>query len=772
MIRLAARLAVSGGRESIVRLSLTALGVAVGTTLLLVAAAADPAVRAQQRHTAWQYTGVAGDPGPPELEATGDPLLWRLTKDAVDGRELTVLRVAATGPGSPIPLGLSQVPRAGEVYVSPALAQLIDKLPANRLADRFPSAPAGTIGDDYLAGPDDLVAVIGMPADALRGPPSAGAGLFTVHHIRTRPAEYQFTDFLRLMLGIGVVGLLMPVLVFVSTSTRIGAARREQRFAALRLAGATPRQTNVLAAVEAGAAATAGAALGAVGFALLRPLVARIEIDGHQSFVGDVRVAPILLAAILLTIPVLAVAAAMVSLRRVQASPLGVARRAVRARPTVRRLVPLVVGSIGFVAAVAAAAGNTGIEMLVPVMAAFVLMIYGIVAAGPWFTVLTARAIGRTGQRSSALLAGRRLEDDPTAGFRAVSGLVVAVFVASVFSGVTPAVLAEGHTGRRGLVDATTMVAGLPQGTGAASATDALDAAASAGAGLGVVLHTDPDPERPLADPSIGRSHTLLAACADLAVLDVNPPCPAGGTTWVDTGLTELHFEPAPYTAADAARLPAELIVVTTNGAVATTDRVRTAIQHAVPGATPWLEAEADRDANRRLIQLNRLTNLALALTLTIRVQPGRRRGGRHHRAQAAVRPAPRRRDASVRTATDRAARGGGATPAYRPGQRHARSRDVRRHCRPRWRHPLEHADRRLLAQPHRRSRRGARRCGGGAAAAGANQHALSGALRVATRTTDPGTTPGGVGCPRTRLDVGVPYQSKSGPTLSLGSAM
>jgi hypothetical protein len=612
MIRLAARLAVSGGRESIVRLSLTALGVAVGTTLLLVAAAADPAVRAQQRHTAWQYTGVAGDPGPADLEGTGDPLLWRLNKDSVDGRELTVLRVAATGPDSPIPLGLGQFPRAGEVYVSPALAHLIDKLPANRLADRFPSAPAGTIGDDYLAGPDDLVVVIGMPADALQGP-----GVLRVDHIRTRPAQYQFTDFLRLMLGIGVVGLLMPVLVFVSTSTRIGAARREQRFAALRLAGATPRQANVLAAVEAGAAATVGAALGAVGFALLRSHVARIEIDGHQSFVGDVRVAPILLAAILLAIPVLAVAAAMVSLRRLQASPLGVARRAVRARPTARRLVPLVIGSIGFVAAVAVAARSSGIGMLVPAMAAFALMIYGIVAAGPWFTVLTARAIGRTGQRGSALLAGRRLEDDPTAGFRAVSGLVLAVFVASVFSGVTPAVLAEGHTGRSGLVDATTMVAGL-QGTSAASATAALEAAASAGAGPGVVLHTDPDPERPPADPSVGRSHTMLVACADLAVLGVTAPCAAGGTTWVDTGLEELQFEPAPYTAAEAARMPAELIVVTTNGAVATTDRVRTAIQRAVPGATPWLGAEADREANRQLIQLNRLTNLALALTLTI----------------------------------------------------------------------------------------------------------------------------------------------------------
>ena len=90
------RLAVSGGRESVVRLVLTAVGVALGTTLLLVAAAADPAIRAQQRHTAWQYTGIAGDP--PDSERAGDPLLWRLTDDAVDGRPMTVLRVAAMGP--------------------------------------------------------------------------------------------------------------------------------------------------------------------------------------------------------------------------------------------------------------------------------------------------------------------------------------------------------------------------------------------------------------------------------------------------------------------------------------------------------------------------------------------------------------------------------------------------------------------------------------------------------------------------------------------------
>ena len=56
-IGLGARLAVSGGRESAVRLILTTVGVALGTAFLLLAASADPAIRAQQQRTAWQHTG-------------------------------------------------------------------------------------------------------------------------------------------------------------------------------------------------------------------------------------------------------------------------------------------------------------------------------------------------------------------------------------------------------------------------------------------------------------------------------------------------------------------------------------------------------------------------------------------------------------------------------------------------------------------------------------------------------------------------------------------
>ena len=84
--------------------------------------------------------------------------------------------------------------------------------------------------------------------------------------IETAPREHSYSSFLKIVLGLGAVGLLLPVLIFVATSTRLAAARREERFAALRLVGATPRQVNVLASVEAGLAAAAGALLGFVLF--------------------------------------------------------------------------------------------------------------------------------------------------------------------------------------------------------------------------------------------------------------------------------------------------------------------------------------------------------------------------------------------------------------------------------------------------------------------------------------------------------------------------
>ena len=287
VIRLAVRLAVSGGRESIVRLVLTALGVAIGTTLLLVAAAADPAIRAHQRHTAWQYTGITGDRARPvRPRRRADPLLWSLTDDAVDGREMTVLRVAATGPDSPVPLGLSRVPGPARCTSSPALAQLLEELPADRLADRFPSAPTGTHRPTTTwPVPTTSSPPSAMTADELQGPPLTGGpphphrpGAVPVHglpphHVRRRRRRPAAAG------------------ARLRSRPRPASARRAASSASPPSASPAPRpgRPTCVAAVEAGAAAAVGAVLGVVGFLLVRPYVARIEIDGHPSFVDDVR---------------------------------------------------------------------------------------------------------------------------------------------------------------------------------------------------------------------------------------------------------------------------------------------------------------------------------------------------------------------------------------------------------------------------------------------------------------------------------------------------
>ena len=96
------------------------------------------------------------------------------------------------------------------------------------------------------------------------------------------------------------LAVLAPVLIFIATATRLSAARREQRFAAMRLVGANRKQVSVLAAVESTVAAMLGVALGFGIFFLLRVAVAGISFIGEPFFPAELTLSPtdILLVAI------------------------------------------------------------------------------------------------------------------------------------------------------------------------------------------------------------------------------------------------------------------------------------------------------------------------------------------------------------------------------------------------------------------------------------------------------------------------------------------
>jgi hypothetical protein len=625
MTRLAARLILGGGREALVRLVVTALGVALGAALLLFAAVAFPALHAHDVRAGWLNTGPH-NVRPAQDESTTDPLLFRWTTDHFGNQEIIRVDVAAEGPRAPVPPGLSRLPGPGQYAVSPALARLIAATPPDLLAQRFPGRPVETIGNSALAGPDQLIVVVGHDPASLR----AFTGVDEVHSIEGAPVRHGYNEFLRIMLAVGIIGLILPVIVFVSTATRLAAARREHRLAALRLVGVTPGQASALAAAEAGLAAVAGTVLGFAVFATVRPYAARIPFDGDTFFPSDLHLSGGLALLVALGVPALAIAAAELSLRRVRISPLGVARQAPRPRPTWRRLVLLGIGLTGFAVALPISVAENGNQSsLALVSVTFVVVIAGIVTAGPWLTIVVGQSMLRLLRGSSAMLAGRRLQDNPAAAFRSISGLVLAVFVASVICGVLPSVMTSGST------------KSIPQPAGTVSAllggrqATGIDPATAAA--LLTRLHTTPGVDHLTAIRRAPDAWTVaqaephepaapaLMTCADLIATAV-ATCPdPGSVVAVDLHLLGIVDNPfrtltRPVPPATLDTLPLAGLVVATDGRTATLETTRTAIFAAMGEGQASVDTTADANAelNHRLIQLQRLVTVALLLTLLI----------------------------------------------------------------------------------------------------------------------------------------------------------
>jgi hypothetical protein len=422
--RLGLRLAVAGGREALLRLAVTAFGVAVGVVLLLLCLTGQSAEQGRAERSGWQ----SADSDTPATAP--DPALFLTVTDYHEGTAMIRGYVAAMGPRPPVPPGLERLPGPGEVAVSPAMRRLLESTPADQLDDRYPGHVTATIGDEGLAHPDQLVALIGRTPDQLGEVTSRS--LYRVRGFGSLPSGYAFYQGIRALLLLGAVLLLVPVISFIVMATRVAAAHREQRLAAIRLVGATRLQAAVVAAVETGLGAVAGAALGWAGYEAGRRIVAAtVTFQGARFFLDDVVVAPWLLALVLAGVPLLATLTTIVALSRVQAGPLATSRHGRRPPPSARRALPLAAGIGGLLAAaplrrVVDSETHDTLDNLAPLFV--ILTLVGFVTVGPWLCLLAGRGIARVSRRVPGLIAARRIASDPSATFRAVSVVVLAAF--------------------------------------------------------------------------------------------------------------------------------------------------------------------------------------------------------------------------------------------------------------------------------------------------------------------------------------------------------
>ena len=244
----------------------------------------------------------------------------------------------------------------------------------------------------------------------------------------------------RIALGLAFVGLLVPVLVLIATVTRLSAATRERRLAAIRLVGATRGQTRWLAAAETGVAAAAGVVAGLLLFLVARGPVAGLLPVPYGVFVTDVVPPLSLILLVACGVPVIAVVTAVLALRRVVTSPLGVSRRAAPRHVGWWRLVQLTAGLMMLVAAWfdRAAVLTGGTRGAVLLLGGAGLSLVGLAVAAAAVARLGGMLLLRFGPGTASQLADRRLDADPAAAARVLTGAMLVVAVVGWLLGFLP----------------------------------------------------------------------------------------------------------------------------------------------------------------------------------------------------------------------------------------------------------------------------------------------------------------------------------------------
>jgi hypothetical protein len=403
-------------RTTRLRMVLTAGGVALGVVVLALAASVPHAYSARK---AREHAST------PVLGGTHGRL--RLLTETTSFHGVTIGENAVQVTGSrrqgavPLPPGVTRLPAPGEMVVSPEVRALLHGPGGEELRRRLDARVIGTVGDAGLSEPHDAVIYRGSTELAALGEPTV-ARFGSTGDASTTPA------LITLLVIMIVVALLLPVGVFVATAARFGAEERDRRLAAMRLVGADRTTPARVAAGESMFGALVGLVLGAAGFLAVRVPVAHIGVAGIDLFSSDVVPSLPLAVLVALLVPLSAVAATLISIRRVAIEPLGVTRRGAETHRRLGwRLVAPVLG-FGLLAPLLGSSGRArldGVGGQAEATAGVVLVLVGVTALLPWVV----EAVVRRAPDGPLpwLLAIRRLRGDEGTTGRVVGAIGLAV---------------------------------------------------------------------------------------------------------------------------------------------------------------------------------------------------------------------------------------------------------------------------------------------------------------------------------------------------------
>lgn len=343
-----------------------------------------------------------------------------------------------------------KTPGPGEYYLSRALADAVAQYPEDNILSRFGKNTnyLGVLPSEYTASPDALMMVRGASAEEVAASDDVakaqGQASYFANVYRTDAngltSNVGLDPISIIVLGIGGTILLFPIVIFVSVATQLGAAQRERRYAALRLIGATKRQVGRVLILESLLASVVGVLIGLGVFWLLQTPLQQFKMDGMRFNPGDLALTAGQYALIIGLTLGLTTFVNWRRMRRAQISPLGVSRSIEKVKKLRgwRALVPA--AGIAIFAWLSSKPGldwlTANKESAMPIlllMAALLLVMFGIILAGGWLTNKLSLLAARWANNGSMLIAGKRTAVHSRTVFRGVSGVVLALFAGSFY---------------------------------------------------------------------------------------------------------------------------------------------------------------------------------------------------------------------------------------------------------------------------------------------------------------------------------------------------
>ncbi|QTG74977.1 ABC transporter permease [Trueperella pecoris] len=435
-MNLAASLFRASASRSRGRLMLLTGAVALGVLILFLFSAYHHALF-DKSYTAWQQghddarLARALDEHTAMPAGEGDPL-WMQRYVSSDilrlgDRSVTAWLVSTDGGAPELPATLERWPQPGEYWVSPAVEEFMKAHSHYDTGVRFGQSKLGVLPESMVAGPDELVVIMGLDKDQIPDPVP----------VRTfnAPVSQMQDNIIGAVIYLGVVIVLFPVLVLISIAAKLGSVQREQRYAALRLVGATNRQILQIITFESLVAAIGGFALGALAYLATRPLLFNLNFGAGRQWASRIDLTPVHWVVVALATAGIIFFSNAWGMRKLRLSPLGVARvQHTERRPGVSRLLPLMAGVGVFVYVYTSVEENKGnVDTVFEILAGVVLTMIGLVLAGPWFAYALGALTRRVSNSAGIFIGSSYIRAHASRVSRSVVGVVLALFAGSFF---------------------------------------------------------------------------------------------------------------------------------------------------------------------------------------------------------------------------------------------------------------------------------------------------------------------------------------------------